>query len=128
MAYNFMGNDHTNEYDTQDIADNKVMSVLAYIPFLFWLPLAFCNGSPYGKFHANQGLILLITCAALGIASAVIGAILGWIPVMGWILCKIIDIAVWAAELALLIYGMVNTGQGKAKDLPAVGSLAVLIK
>lgn len=128
MDYNFMGNDHTNEFDTQDVADNKVICILAYIPILFWLPLAAANGSKYGRFHANQGLLLLITSVALGIASALIGVILGWIPVAGWIISGIVDLAVWAVELGLLIYGMVCTGQGKAKELPAVGCLARLIK
>lgn len=39
MAYNFQGTDHSNEFGTQDIADNKVICILAYIPILFWLPL-----------------------------------------------------------------------------------------
>lgn len=128
MAYNFMGNDHSNEFDTQDITENKVFAILAYIPILFWLPLACCNQSQYGRFHANQGLLLLITGVVLGVVSAIINALLGWIPVLGWILCGLIKIVVWAIEVGLLIYGMVCTGQGKAKELPGIGSIARLIK
>lgn len=128
MVYNFMGNDHSNEFDTQDIADNRVFAILAYIPILFWLPLACCNQSKFGRFHANQGLLLLITGVVLGIASAVISLILGWIPVLGGIICGLVNLAVWAAEVGLLIYGMVNAGQGKAKELPGIGCIAKLIE
>lgn len=128
MTYDFMGTDHSNEFDTQDIQDNKVLCVLAYIPILFWLPLAACSGSKYGRFHANQGLLLLITSAALWLVTAIIGLTLGWIPIIGTILCGLINLVVWAAEVALMIYGMVNTGQGKAKELIGIGCLPRLIK
>lgn len=125
--YNVMGNDHTNEFGTQDIADAKVVSVLAYIPILFWLPLVTDKNS-YGKFHANQGLNLLLFCLAYGIVSGVIGAILGWIPIVGGIITGLLGIVGWVAELGLMIYGMVNTGNGKAKELPLIGGLFTLIK
>ncbi|MBQ8724253.1 MAG: DUF4870 domain-containing protein [Oscillospiraceae bacterium] len=128
MAYNFMGNDHSNEFDTQDIADNKVVSVLAYIPILFWLPLVACGTSKFGKFHANQGLNLLLTNIVLGIAGGIIAGIFALIPFIGAFLAAIINFVVWAAPLGLMIYGMVNTGQGKAKELPAVGGLFTLLK
>lgn len=127
MTYDFMGKDHTNEYGTQDIADNKAVGIVAYIPFLFWIPLVAGN-TPYGRFHANQGLLLLITGAVLGLVSAIIGLTLGWIPILGSIICGLINLVIWAAEVGLMIYGMVNTGQGKAKELIGIGCLPRLIK
>ncbi|MBO5226548.1 MAG: hypothetical protein J6B17_00510 [Ruminococcus sp.] len=135
MAYNFMGDDHSNEFDTQDIANNKVVCVLSYIPLLFWLPLVACNTSRYGKFHANQGLLLLLANIVLGIVGEILGAILGglgliggFIGVIAAILGVIISIVLWAVPLGLMVYGMVNTGQGKSKELPAIGGLFTLIK
>ncbi|MBQ8515489.1 MAG: DUF4870 domain-containing protein [Ruminococcus sp.] len=125
--YNVMGNDHTNEFGTQEIAEAKVVSVLAYIPILFWLPLVTVKNN-YGKFHANQGLNLLLFGFVMSIASAVIGAVLGWIPLVGGIICTLVDIVVAVAEIGLMIYGMVNTGNGKAKELPLIGGLLTLIK
>lgn len=126
MSYNVFGNDHSNEFSTQEIADNKVVCVLAYIPILFWLPLITGN-TPYCRFHANQSLLLLLASIALGFASAVVGLIIGWIPVIGWIISGIIDLAVALVCLVLMIYGMIMTGQGSSKDLPVIGSLATLI-
>lgn len=127
MSYNVMGNDHTNEFDTQDIAENKVISVLAYIPFLFWLPLV-AGQSKFGRFHANQGLILLLFCVVFAIVNAVIGVILGWIPIVGGIITGLLSIVAWVSELGLMVYGMVCTGSGNAKELPVIGSLLTIIK
>lgn len=127
MAYNFKGEDHSNEFGTQDINDNKVICILAYIPFLFWIPLVAGNTS-YCKYHANQGLLLLLTCIALGIASTAVEIIIGWIPIIGAIITGLINLAICIVTLTLMIYGMVSTGQGNSKDLPAIGSIARLIK
>ncbi|KJR49239.1 hypothetical protein UF75_0317 [Desulfosporosinus sp. I2] len=44
--------------DPSDIEQNKTMAALAY--FLFFLPLIACKDSQYGRFYANQGLLVLI--------------------------------------------------------------------
>lgn len=128
MSYNAMGNDYTNQFDTQDVADNKVISVLAYIPLLFWLPLVTGTKSRFGRFHANQGLILLLLYLVFVVANAIIGLIFGWIPIVGGIISGLVSLVLWALELALMIYGMVNTGNGRAKQLPIVGSLITIIQ
>lgn len=56
----YQGNDHTAEFDPQDVADNKVMAVLAYIGFLFLIPLLAAPQSKFARFHTNQGLVLFI--------------------------------------------------------------------
>ncbi len=127
MNYNFMGADYTNEYGTQDIADNKVVSVLAYIPLLFWIPLVAGN-SPFGRFHANQGLLFLLFGVALTIASAVLEVVIGWIPFIGAIVTGLVSLAIFVVEIGLMVYGMVNAGQGKAKELIGIGCLPRLIK
>ena len=128
MAYNFMGDDHSNEFDTQDIANNKVVCVLAYLWILFWIPLVACSSSKYGKFHANQGLILLLTNIVLGIACGVLGGIFSLVPYIGDFIAGLLNFVAWAGPFALMIYGMINAGQGKAKELPVVGGLFTLIK
>ena len=128
MAYNFMGNDHSNEFATQEIADNKVVCVLSYLWILFWIPLVACSSSKYGKFHANQGLILLLTNIVLGIACGILGGIFSLIPYIGGVIAGLLSFVAWAGPFALMIYGMVNTAQGKSKELPLVGGLFTLIK
>lgn len=100
-------------FDSADIEKNKTMAGLAYI--LFFLPLIVCADSPYGKFHANQGLLLLIV--------ALVGSfVLTFIPIIGWIILPFFSLAV----LILAILGLVNGLQGKAKRLPIFGKYTII--
>lgn len=100
-------------FTPEDIEKNKVMAALAYI--LFFLPLISCPDSPFGKFHANQGLILLIT----GFAGSII---LGLIPIIGWILLPFFSLTVFI----FAIIGLVGALNGKDKELPIVGKYRIL--
>lgn len=97
----------------EDIEKNKVVSALAYI--LFFLPLVACPESPFGRFHANQGLSLLI----VSIAGSIIFSI---IPIIGWVLLPIFGIAI----LVVAIMGLVNTLNGKAQELPVIGKWKII--
>lgn len=101
------------EFDLADIEKNKTMAGLAYL--LFFLPLIVCPDSKYAKFHANQGLILLIVSIAGNI-------ILGMIPVIGWVIMPFFGIAV----LVLGVMGLINGFGGKAKRLPLLGQFDIL--
>ena len=108
--------DDTGMYDTQDIQTNKVWAALSYVGILFILPLLVNGGqSRYAKYHANQGFILFLTNIVVGIASA----ILGKIPVLGAVLSALLSLA----SLALMIIGIINAANGKAKKLPLIGGL-----
>lgn len=108
--------DDSAMYDTQDIQDNKIWAALSYVGILFILPLIINSGSSrYGKYHANQGLILFLTDIVVGIASA----ILGMIPVLGGILSALLSLCLFA----LMIIGIINAVNGKAKQLPLIGGL-----
>lgn len=102
-----------NIYSPEDIEKNKTMAGLAYI--LFFLPLVACPESGFARFHANQGLILLIA----GIAGNVI---LGMIPIIGWILMPLFGIGI----MILGIMGLINGFGGKAKKLPLIGKFNIL--
>lgn len=101
------------EFDTMDIEKNKTIAGLAYL--LFFLPLIACPESPYGKFHANQALILAIVAIAGNIVLAII-------PIIGWILWPIFGIVI----LILGIMGLVNGFSGKTKRLPIIGKYDIL--
>ncbi len=100
---------------------NKVVYVLAYLGILCFLPLIVNPVTPTGKFHANQGLLLLITSFAGGILFGIIGLI---VPILGSILSTVLYLGI--AVLAIL--GMVNAYNGKQVPLPVIGKLFTLIK
>ena len=109
---------HTSEevkdiYTPEDIEKNKVISGLAYI--LFFLPLLVCPESKYGRFHANQSLLLFITSIAGTIALSII-------PIIGWLLLPFFSIAV----LVFAIIGLINGLTGKGKELPLIGKFRLL--
>ena len=82
--------DRTMEFDTQDTQDAKIWSILAYFGILFFLPLVCAPQSRFGRFHANQGLILLLTSLILGIVNVVLQIMIGWIPFVGKLICGLV--------------------------------------
>ena len=110
--------DTTSEYTKEDIDGNKVMGILAYLGILVLIPIFGAKESKFARFHANQGLVLLIAEIILGVVSS----ILGGIPVIGWIISTVITIA----DVALSILGIINVVNGKAKELPFIGKFKLL--
>lgn len=123
MANPFNTKDLTAEFDPQDIQQNRVMGILAYISWLVLVPIFAAKGSKWARFHANNGLLLAIAEVALGI----VFGILGWIPYVGWIF----GVIGWLSELAvcaLAIFCLVNAARGKAKELPIIGGKIKILK
>jgi len=100
-------------FSSEDIEKNKVVAGLAYL--IFFLPLVAAPESAFGKFHANQGLLLLIV-------SVIGGIVLGIIPLIGWIIMPIFYVAV----LVFGIMGLVNGLNGKAQELPLFGKYRII--
>ena len=97
--------DITDQFDAADINDNKVMAILCYLGWLILIPLI-ASKSRYVKFHANQGLILIIA------------GFLSIIPLVGWV------ISIVAFILAIL--GIINAINGRAKQLPIIGKFSLI--
>lgn len=115
-------NDTTSQFDPQDINDNKGMSVLAYIGFLFLVPLLACPNSKFARYHTNQGLVLFLLEFALGIVTG----ILGIIPIAGLIIGGLLSAVGGIFTLVLMIMGIINAAQGQAKELPLIGKITLL--
>lgn len=126
-AQNFVNNftntaDSTAQFDPQDIQDNKVMALLAYLGFLFLIPLLAAPNSRFARYHANQGLVLFIFGAIAGVVAGIICVI----PVIGLIIGGILSAAVSIFDLVLMILGIVNAANGQAKQLPLIGGITIL--
>lgn len=124
--------DSTGEYDKNDIEKNKFISAVAYVNILFFLPLVAAPESRFGKFHANQALILLIATTILSVAGGVLYGILWALPFIPQIIKTIadgaLDIVMWGLPLAGMIFGIVNAAQGKAKEIPLIGKFNLINK
>lgn len=113
--------DTTAQFDPNDIQQNKVMAVLAYLSWLVLIPILGAKSSPFARFHANQGLVLAI-------AEIICGVLLGILvklPLIGWIF-GLVDGVFGLICLIFAIIGIVNAANGRAKELPIVGKFRVL--
>lgn len=107
-------NDSNEVFDEADINQNKTMAGLAYI--LFFLPLLACPGSRYGRYHANQALLLTLT-SFIGMF------VFRLIPFIGWfVLLPIFSLIMFV----LFIIGLLNGLNGRAKELPIIGRFRIL--
>ncbi len=128
--------DKTSEFIPEDIEENKIMSLFAYIGFLFIIPLFATKGSKYARFHANQGLILFLCELAVGVVCTIIntvGGLFAAIPHVGLIIAGFIgffaSIIGFVAGLLLFVWavlGIVNAITGKAKEIPFIGKWRIL--
>ena len=73
--------DTTSYYSKSDIEGNKLMAVLSYIGILVLVPILAAKDSPFAKYHAAQGLNLLIVDVAWCIVSGIVSLIFGLIGV-----------------------------------------------
>lgn len=106
-------------FDQSDVEQNRSMVLLAailqiFIGVLFFLPLVCCKDSPYGKFYANQGLLLFL----LSLAASVVLVI----PILGWIAGPIIGIV----TLVFAIMNAVNANKGIRKGIPILGNVELI--
>ena len=119
--------DTTSYYSRSDIEGNKLMAVLSYLGILVLIPILAAKDSAFAKFHATQGLNLLIVSVAWSIVSGIIGAILGAIGVT--FLTVLWSIITWLVSIVIfltMVIGIINAAQGKAKELPIIGGFRIL--
>ncbi|MBP5578977.1 MAG: DUF4870 domain-containing protein [Ruminococcus sp.] len=103
-----------NSFNPNEPEKNKLFAKFAYImPCLFFLPFLNDKDSAYCKFHSNQALTWFIIFCVL----AVVGKIIGAIPVLGVIL----KIAIWLAIIAIWVSYIFGAVKEKAYRFPVVG-------
>lgn len=88
-----------------DVDKNKGLAALAYVWIISLVLLLVKKDSPFVQFHAKQGFIIFIA-----------SIILGFIPILGWLLNLLL--------LIFVIIGIVSALQGKWRKLPGVSILA----
>ena len=115
--------------EAADVDKNKVFAILAYLPpFLFLVPLLAARESKFAMYHCNQGLVLTLAAIALGIANMILGMILMFIPFVGFFLITLLNLAVFAGTVALVVIGIINAANGVCKPLPVIGGRFTLVK
>ena len=111
MSQKFYSDD-LNDEAREEVEKNKIFAMLAYL--LFFLPLIACPSSSFGRYHANQGLIVLICCVILSIVQII--PFVGQIVFLGGGICMIV----------LILMGIGNAAQGKMVPLPVIGQFHLI--
>lgn len=122
--------DYTAQYDPRDIEDNRVFAALSYLGLLILIPIFCARRSYFARFHANQGLILLLSSAAYSVVRRILtrvldilfGSFLSIIPGA----FSLVTTALGIFFLILLILGIVNAATGRARELPLIGRFRLL--
>ena len=87
--------DTTAQFAPEDIAQNKGMAILSYLSILVLIPLFAAKDSRFARFHANQGLVLLVSEVVWSAVTGVLGRLLraispflGFVTaILGWGIC-----------------------------------------
>ncbi len=115
----------TEVNNKQDVEQNKVMAILAYLGILVLVPILAAKESKFARFHANQGLILCIASIAYWVVYSILSTI---ILSISWSLYFLVSILGFASIvfLVLAIIGIVNAANGQEKELPVIGKFQIL--
>ncbi len=117
--------DTTANYRAEDITANRYVSILAYLHILVLIPLLAMKESPFTQYHAKVGLNLLLLHLAAEVAGSIVTSLVGWIPVIGWIVgvaIGLLNFVLWCVN----IFGIVSAVQGKARELTVLESFKVI--
>ncbi len=93
-------------FDAKDIEDHKFVACLSYIGILVVIPLFLARKSAFAQEHAKQGLILFIVW--------IVGSLIFWIPLLGWLLALVIAIGAIVAFVKCLM--------GEFWEIPVLGA------
>ena len=101
-------------FDSEQVSKGKAVAIIMYIiPILFFIPLvAEDYKNAYGKFHANQVLLILL----LHVISSVLA------------FTVIVPIVFSIAALVFVIMGIISALNGTNTPLPLIGNINLINK
>ncbi|MDR1196928.1 MAG: DUF4870 domain-containing protein [Candidatus Nomurabacteria bacterium] len=136
-------------FEKKDVEAGKGMAILSYIGILALIPYFAEKKNKYVRFHAVQGINLLLIEVALGIIYGIISAIVtaatvtSVVPYGGYygynavaaassagavLVVGTIFMIVWLALAVFIILGIINAASGKGKEIPLLGKIKFIKK
>ena len=117
--------DLSREFQESDVEQNKLMAVLSYFSLLVLLPILCAKDSKYARFHANQGLMLLLVSMGWQFISAMLNLVFDRYWWQFRFLLSLSGVG-YLLNLVLFCMGVANAVTGKAKELPLIGHFRIL--
>lgn len=106
---------------------SNMAGALAYvtiIPAIIFLVMEPYNKDRFIRFHSFQCLFFAASMFALSIVLMIVGFVLAFIPVLGWILDLILWLVFCFGSLALVIFLIYKAYNNEKFLLPVIGKLA----
>lgn len=110
-------------YDYRHSGENRLWGALGYL--IFFIPLLVRPTSRFYRFCANQGLILCLAVLFTNILFGLLGWLLGWVPLVGWIISvagRLVDLLL---VVAMVCYGF-KAYMGSPERLPLIGGFDLI--
>lgn len=114
-------------FTPEDIEQNKVIAALAYL--IFFLPLLAAKDSAYGRYHANQSLVLWLSAVVVNLISGVITSVLFMASYYLWAIAGIVSLVASLISIALGVVAIIwaiNAYNGKATPIPVIGGIKII--
>jgi uncharacterized membrane protein len=108
---------------TTGLAPN-VAGALSYLlgPVTGVLFLVLEKESRFVRFHAAQSIGVSIVLVVVNFALVVLSAILGFLPIIGWLISIALSLVLGMATLVLWLYLMYRAYQGDEWEVPGIGA------
>jgi uncharacterized membrane protein len=106
--------------DKKDVEENKAIAAIGYVFILCFIPLLMAKDSAFAQYHAKQGFVLFV----VEIVIMIISNILVFIPIFGWSVMMILNLAV----VILSIVGILKALEGDLWEMPFLGQYAKKLK
>ena len=129
--------DNTSSFDENDIKENIILSVLSYLGLLVFIPYFMSNNSKYVKYHAIQGMNLLIVWGIYTLFDNLLSLIkvskvvIDFGSMVGTKMVTPLWISLPMSLFGLLLFvisiiGIVYAAKGKAKELPIINKIKIV--
>lgn len=76
---------------------------------------------PFVRFHAVQAIAITVLWVVLAVILMILSAILGFIPVLGWLVSILLSLGLSLAGFVLWLWLMFQAYQGREWEFPGLG-------
>lgn len=106
--------------------DPRLSGALAYLlgPITGILFLILDRHHPFVRFHAVQCLVVSVVWFAAGLAIGILGVLVGWVPLLGWLVEVGLAVFLSGVGLVLWVLLMVRAFLGEKWEVPVLGRYA----
>jgi uncharacterized membrane protein len=104
----------------------NVAGALAYLlgPITGVLFYVLERDNRFVRFHAAQSIAVSLVMFVLGIVLAILSSIIGFVPIIGWLVAMLLSFGLSILSFALWLYLMWRAYQGEEWEAPFAGVFA----